>query len=143
MKIFIRYTFLFIFVFQSNAQLADFNSINFEKADAIALEYEDETLHNLPDLAYKLTSNLTTDAARFRAIFKWVCSNVANDYYLYSRNKRKRLRYKTDSLQLKEWNDRFNKIVFEKLLSDRKTICTGYAYLIKELANLAGYGRLA
>lgn len=138
MKIFIRYTFLFIFVFQSNAQLADFNSINFEKADAIALEYEDETLHNLPDLAYKLTSNLTTDAARFRAIFKWVCSNVANDYYLYSRNKRKRLRYKTDSLQLKEWNDRFNKIVFEKLLSDRKTICTGYAYLIKELANLAG-----
>ncbi|WP_420571883.1 transglutaminase domain-containing protein [Kordia sp.] len=137
MKIFIRYTFLFIFVFQSNAQIADFDTVNFDKADKIALEYKDERLTNLPELAHKLTTELSTDAERFRAIFKWVCSNVANDYHLYSKNKRKRQRYKNDSLRLKDWNDNFNKVVFKKLLKDRKTICTGYAYLIKELANLA------
>lgn len=136
MKVIIT-TFLFIFVFQLNAQIADFNTINFEKADAVALEYKDEMLTNLPELARKLTADLTTDAERFRAIFKWVCSTIANDYTSFSRNKRKRQRFKKDSLKLHEWNEKFKKIIFRKLLKDKKTICTGYAYLIKELANLA------
>lgn len=133
----IIYIFLFIFVFQINAQVSDFSTINFEKADKIALEYKNENLSNLPELSYKLTSNLTTDVERFRAIFKWVCSNVANDYTLYSKNMRKRQRFKNDSLKLNNWNDKFQKIAFQKLLKDNKTICTGYAYLIKELAKLA------
>ena len=95
MKVIIT-TFLFIFVFQLNAQIADFNTINFEKADAVALEYKDEMLTNLPELARKLTADLTTDAERFRAIFKWVCSTIANDYTSFSRNKRKRQRFKKD-----------------------------------------------
>jgi GrpB-like predicted nucleotidyltransferase (UPF0157 family) len=136
MKI-IRYTFLFIFVFQVNAQVSDFSTITFEKADKIASEYKNEMLTNLPELAYKLTSDLTTDVERFRAIFTWVCSNVANDYGLFSRNKHKRKRFQNDSLRLNDWNDKFKKIIFRKLLKDNKTICTGYAYLIKELANLA------
>lgn len=133
----IKYIFLFIFVFQVNAQVSDFSTITFEKADKIALEYKDEMLTNLPELAYKLTSDLTTDVERFRAIFIWVCSNVANDYGLFSRNKHKRKRFQNDSLKLNDWNDKFKKIIFQKLLKDNKTICTGYAYLIKELANLA------
>ncbi|QHI38250.1 hypothetical protein IMCC3317_36390 [Kordia antarctica] len=133
----IKYSFLFIFVFQIHAQASDFPTISFEKADKIALEYKNENLSNLPELSYKLTSDLTTDVERFRAIFKWVCSSVSNDYKLYSRNMRKRQRYKNDSLKLSDWNEKFQKIAFRKLLKDRKTICTGYAYLIKELANLA------
>jgi hypothetical protein len=133
----IKYSFLFIFVFQLNAQKSDFSTITFEKADKIALEYKNETLTNLPELAYKLTSDLTTDVERFRAIFKWVCSNVANDYYMYSKNMRKRQRFKNDSVRLKDWNDEFKKVVFQKLRRNNRTICTGYAYLIKELANLA------
>jgi len=129
--------FLFIFVFQVNAQKSDFSTINFEKADKIALEYKNETLTNLPELAHKLTSELPTDAERFRAIFKWVCGNIANDYGMFARNMRKRQRYKNDSVKLNEWNTKFKKIVFRKLLRDNRTICTGYAYLIKELANLA------
>jgi len=136
-RIFLIHIYLFVFVFQSYAQISDFQQISFEKADEIALKYKDETLHNLPDLVYKLTSELDTDAERFRAIFKWVCSSIANDYKLYNRNKRKRLRYKNDSVRLNEWNTKFQKIVFRKLLKDRTTICTGYAYLVKELANLA------
>ncbi|MGH1384272.1 transglutaminase domain-containing protein [Kordia sp.] len=137
MKILLTHIFLFVFVFQANAQISDFQNVSFEKADEIALKYKDETLHNLPDLVYKLTSELDTDEERFRAIFKWVCSSVANDYKLYTRNKRKRQRYKNDSVKLNQWNTKFQKIVFRRLLKNRTTICTGYAYLVKELANLA------
>lgn len=136
MKI-IRYIFLFIFVFQSNAQVADFSTINFEKADKIALKYKDENLSNLPQLSYKLTSELTTDVERFRAIFKWVCSNIANDYGMFKRNMRRRERYRNDSVKFATWNNEFKKRAFEKLLKKNRTVCTGYAYLIKELANLA------
>ncbi|WP_430410181.1 transglutaminase domain-containing protein [Kordia sp.] len=131
------YIFLFIFVFQSNAQIVDFETVKFEKADKIALKYKGENLSNLPQLSYKLTHELTTDVERFRAIFKWVCSNIANDYDMYSRNMRKRKRYKDDTIKFAEWNDKFKKIAFQKLLKKNRTVCTGYAYLIKELANLA------
>ena len=104
--------FLFIFVFQLNAQKSDYSTINFEKADKIALEYKNETLTNLPELAHKLTSELPTDVERFRAIFKWVCGNIANDYGMFARNMRKRQRYKNDSVKLNEWNTKFKKIVF-------------------------------
>lgn len=132
------YFFLFIFVFQSNAQRADFKNITFKKADKVALKYKGENLSNLPLLSYKLTFELPTDVERFRAIFKWVCSNVANDYSMYSRNMRKRKRYENDTVKLIAWNKKFKKIAFQKLLKRNRTICTGYAYLVKELANLAG-----
>lgn len=133
----VKFFLLFVFVFQANAQRSDFNTIDFKKADQNALKYKNEKLTNLPDLAQKLTTGLTTDVERFRAIFKWVCSNVSNDYKLYSKNKRKRKRFQNDSLQLKEWNTKFTKIVFKKLRKQRKTLCTGYAYIIKELAKYA------
>ncbi|RKE95286.1 transglutaminase domain-containing protein [Ichthyenterobacterium magnum] len=132
-----RYLFLFIFAFQSNAQISDFGTVNFNEADKIALEYKNEKLNNLPELAYKLTANLDTDVERFRAIFMWVCGNIANDYRLFHKNMRKRQRYRDDSLKLKKWNDHFSKIVFKKLLKKNKTLCTGYAYLIKKLSVLA------
>ena len=127
----------FLIAFQCIAQKSDFTHINFQKADNIALECKNESLDNLPELAYKLTSQLNTDAERFRAIYKWVCANIANDYRLYEKNMRKRHRFKNDSLKLTEWNDRFRKLSFRILLKDQKTICTGYAYLVKELSKLA------
>ena len=132
-----RYLFLFIFVFQSHAQISDFNTIDFKKADRIALECKNERLNNLPKLSYKLTSKLTTDAERFRAIFTWICGNIANDYAYFSKNMHKRRRFKADSIKLKNWNTQFRKATLKKLIKKNKTICTGYAYLLKELANLA------
>ncbi|MFK7783020.1 transglutaminase domain-containing protein [Psychroserpens sp.] len=128
---------LFIVAFQSHAQRSDFRHINFQKSDSIAETCKNEGLENLPELAYKLTSNLSTDTERFRAIYKWVCNNIANDYSLYLRNKRKRERYKNDSIKLEAWNDRFKKEIFRKLLKQKKTICTGYAYIVQELSKLA------
>ncbi len=128
---------LFILAFQSRAQLSDFDSVNFNKADRIALECKKDELDNLPQLAYQLTSQLHTDVEKFRAIYRWVCGNIANDYRLYEKNMRKRQRFKDDSLKLNAWNVQFRKLSFKTMLEDKKAICTGYAYLVKELANLA------
>ncbi len=132
-----RYLFLLIFAFQAHAQISDFDAVNFAEADRIALECKNEKLDNLPELSYKLTSKLTTDVERFRAIFTWVCGNIANDYAYYSKNMRKRQRYKNDSLKLKNWNSQFRKATLKKLIKNNKTICTGYAYLVKKLSDLA------
>ncbi|MFD1615243.1 transglutaminase domain-containing protein [Gelatiniphilus marinus] len=132
-----RYLLIFIFVFQSHAQISDFDTIDFTKADRMALKYKNEKLNNLPELAYKLTSGLATDVERFRAIFTWVSNNIANDYRMFSKNMQKRQRFKNDSVKLKSWNTKFRKATLKKLKKTNKTICTGYAYLVKELADLA------
>ncbi|TYA53093.1 transglutaminase domain-containing protein [Formosa maritima] len=143
------YIIAFIFVCQTFAQQSDFSHIDFSKADSNALACKDEKLNKLPKLVYKLTSGLPTEVERFRAIYMWVCTNISNDYNLYLKNERKRNKFYNDSLKLNAWNTRFNKIIFHKLLEEKKTICTGYAYLVKKLSDLAnikceivhGYGR--
>lgn len=147
----LTYILLLTIVLQTNAQISDFKHINFKKADSIATVYSNETLNNLPDLSYKLTSNLATDAERFRAIYKWVCNNIANDYNSYLKNIHKRNRFKHNPTKFKQWNSRFRKTLFKTLLKKQKTICTGYAYLVKELAQFAnleckiiqGFGRVS
>ncbi|WP_299520202.1 transglutaminase domain-containing protein [Winogradskyella sp.] len=145
---------LYVFCFFAgylNAQVSDFDHIDFTKADRIALSYNKERLTNLPELAYKLTTDLTTDVERFRALYRWVCANIANDYGLYLKNNRKRQYFKNDSLKLNAWNDKFRRRLFKKLLKKKQTICTGYAYLVKALADLVnieceivhGYGRVS
>jgi transglutaminase/protease-like cytokinesis protein 3 len=140
---------VFIFVRPIFAQQSDFSHINFSKADGNALSCKNEKLNNLPQLVDKLTVGLPTEAERFRAIYLWVCTNISNDYSLFLKNERKRRRFEKDSLKLSHWNSQFNKTIFRELVNNKKTICTGYAYLVKKLANLAnlnceiihGYGR--
>ncbi|REG89810.1 transglutaminase domain-containing protein [Winogradskyella sediminis] len=141
----------FIFVTQIYAQRSDFNHLDFKKSDSIALAYKDEGLSNLPLLAYNLTSHLDTEVERFRAIYIWVCQNISNNYNLFLKQKRQRQRFKNDSTKLEKWNSKFRKKLFSKLRKDQSTICTGYAYLVKELSQLAhieceiviGYGRVS
>ncbi len=135
-KIQLCIVFLFLFSF-SQAQVSDFETINFAKANAIANSHKGEDLYDLPLLAYNLTSKLTTDVEKFRAIYSWVCTNIESDYYFSQKNISKRKKHQNDSIKLIQWNETFKDNTFEKLLKKRKTICTGYAYLIKELANLS------
>lgn len=132
-----------------NAQKSDFNHIDFKKADSIASAVKTKDLYNLPELVISLTSSLETDVERFRAIYMWVCSNISNDYGMYRKNMRKRRRFRDDSLRLQAWNDEFKQEVFKKLIRRKRTICTGYAYLVNILSNMAdlncqmihGFGR--
>lgn len=132
------------------AQVTDFATTDFRKADSLALLYRGHSLQDLRVLSEKLTGPLTTEQEKFRAVYKWICNNIDYDYGLYLMNKRRREKL-TDSDELRKWNTKIAKVVFETLLSRHKTVCTGYAYLVKELsyhaglscAIINGYGRNA
>lgn len=123
--------------FQNQAQRSDFSSVDFRKADSIARSQAGADLHNIPRLAHDLTYALDSEVEQFRAIYMWVCTNIKNDYRMYQRNHSKRMKYMNDSLKLASWNSRFQKILFKSLLRDRRSICSGYAFLIKELCDQA------
>ena len=131
------------------SQKSDFKHINFAKADRIASTIKSKRLFNLNKLTLDLTKNLYTDIEKVRAIYKWICLNIASDFKLYSKNERKRKKYKKDSIKLAEWNSELKRDLFSKLLKRKKTICTGYAYLFKAMCDVVdieskmvyGFGR--
>ncbi len=129
---------LFLFILPLYAQKSDFDKINFWKAEYMAKQHKGEELYNLPGLAYGLTSELNTEVERFRAIYFWVCHNIRGEYNLMNKNEHKRKKLKSSPEALYLWNNQFKKEVFTRLLQKKETLCTGYAYLIKELSNLAG-----
>lgn len=128
-----------------------FADVDFGKADSVAALYPDYSLRDLRKLADRLTTPLSSDAEKFRAIYSWICSNVESDYQYYVTNKTKREKLHNNPEALKKWNKKFSTLVFKKLLNEKKTVCSGYAYLLKELAYSAGlscviidgYGRTA
>jgi transglutaminase/protease-like cytokinesis protein 3 len=133
-----------------HAQTEDFADTDFKKADSIAQLYPNHSLQDLKQLSDKLTTPLATEQEKFRAIYRWICNNIDNDYTLFKKNKHKREKLK-DADELKKWNTKFAAVVFQTLLRKHKTVCTGYAYLVKEMAYHAGlpcvvingYGRTA
>ncbi len=130
-----------IFIFLSggvSAQITDFKGINFEKADSVAALHPFHSIDNLKLLSDNLTGPLPTQIEKFRAIYRWVCENIENDYGLYKRNKVKREKLKDRPEELSKWNKEFNLIVLKHLIKRQQTVCTGYAYLVKELAYHAG-----
>ncbi len=118
------------------AQPADF-SVSFERADSVAAVFAGHSLHNIPLLAFHLTHSLPTEVEKFRAIYKWVCTNIENDYRLFVIQQARQRKLAGDPVKLAEWNRSFGKRVFKKLLNQKKTICTGYAYLVRELGRQA------
>ncbi len=144
------FTLFLCFLFNiSIAQITDFKNIDFTRADNIAKLNQGAKLNNLPLLGYQLTSKLPTKVEQFRAIYTWVCLNIKGDSRQQNKITSARKKMKNDSLALVNWNTKYKKKAFKKLLKSNKTMCTGYAYLIKELAFLAdiecriidGYGR--
>src|SRR5690349_2541243 len=119
------------------AQIEDFTNIDFRKADSVARLFPNHSVDNLGSLSFKLTSPLLTEVEKFRAIYTWVCLNIKSDYTLHQQNQSTRKKLK-DPTELEKWNREFNKVVFKKLLKNKSTVCTGYAYLVRELAYYAG-----
>lgn len=138
-----------LFINFTFAQISDFKSVDFTLADHIANNNKGASLDNIPMLSYKLTHKLNTDVEKFRAIYTWVCKNIKADVKQENKIFKKKRKYKNDSLGFLKWNNSYLKTVFNTLLNEQKTMCTGYAYLIKELCFFAnikceiinGYGR--
>ncbi len=121
-----------------HAQRADFKGLDFDAADSIAIGLQGASLENLPVLVHQLTTGAPTDVEKFRAIYTWISTNIANDYYGYLRTTKKRKKLAKDSLAFLSWNKSYVPKVFEKLTREKKTACTGYAFLVREMASLAG-----
>ncbi|MEL6557927.1 MAG: transglutaminase domain-containing protein, partial [Bacteroidota bacterium] len=111
---------------------------SYRKADSIAGLYPGHSLYNLPELAHKLTGDLTNERDQIRAIYTWVSTNISNDFDTYVRNKIKRQKYRNNRQKLTEWNSKISKVIFKNLLTEHKSICSGYSYLLDELAKHAG-----
>ena len=107
-------------------------------ADSIAGIYSGHSLYNLPDLANKLTTQMPGEHDKIRSIYTWVSTNISNDFDTYFRNKIKRWKYRNDPKKLAVWNKKISQVIFKNLLTEHKSICSGYAYLIQELAQHAG-----
>ncbi len=120
-----------------NAQKTDFGSINFNKADSIAKLHGNLSLKNMPLLVHNLTYQLDTEVEQFRAIHTWICLNIESDHYFSERILSKRKQLIKDSIAFNYWNSQIQSKVVKKLIKQKKTICSGYAYLVKALASLA------
>ncbi len=118
------------------AQISDFNDADFRKADSIAALHPRHSLVDLRILSKKLTTPLEREEEKFRAIYRWVCDNIVNDYSLFSEHKQQRERL--DAKSFEAWNRKFSARSFRILVSEHRTICTGYARLVSELAMYAG-----
>lgn len=129
---------LFAFIVPAQAQREDFEHIDLTRADALARDLKGEDLYALPILVHQLTAPLETDVERFRAIYIWVCQNIKGDYPLMLENDKMRRKLHTDSLALEQWNYDFKKEIFQILRKKKRTTCSGYSYLLKEMAELAG-----
>jgi transglutaminase/protease-like cytokinesis protein 3 len=131
------------------AQISDFKSTDFTIANNVAKLYKGSDLNNLPLLAHNLTYKLPTDVEKFRAIYTWVCNNIKGDIYQNDKVSKQRKKLNNDSLAYIKWNNKYKKTVYKRLINNKKTMCTGYAYLIKELCFFAnieckivdGFGR--
>lgn len=145
----IRFLILLLFINSTYAQVSDFKNIDFIIAENTAKLYQGRSLDNLALLAHDLTNKLPTDIEKFRSIYTWVCNNIKGDSKQDNVVSAKIRAFKNDSIAYLKWNNKYKKIAFKKLLKHKKTMCTGYAYLIKELCFLAnieceiinGYGR--
>lgn len=111
-------------------------NIDYSKADSIAELYPAHPLTDLRALSLNLTRPFDNDAEKFRAIFKWVCTNIHNDYELYQINQSKDA--ELSGTELVAWNKAFHARVIRKLIREHATVCTGYAYVLTELALYAG-----
>lgn len=132
-------TFFAIVIFPAHllAQRTDFACTDFRNADHLAAQYPKHSLNDLKGLADKLTRSLPTEEEKFRAIYAWVSNNIDYDYSLFLKNKQKRESLKNPD-DLAAWNKGFSVRVFKTLLEKHKTVCSGYAYLVRELATHAG-----
>lgn len=118
--------------------LGQSSTSNIHEADSVARLYAGHTLYNRLELVQRLTGPFDDEELKFRAIFTWVCTNITNDYDAYLKNKSRRKKYNDRPEKKAEWNKQFGDKIWQKLLTQKTTVCTGYAHLLVEMARMAG-----
>lgn len=132
---------IIIFIFVGHyiaAQQSDFEDIDFSKAEERAARYKGENISLLPVLTTKLTAQLHTDIERLRAIYVWIAQNIAADENLVHKNDKMTRKLAKHPQELAQWQRTHKREILRRLLNDKVTVCTGYAHLLKAMAEQAG-----
>jgi hypothetical protein len=91
----------------------DLRNFDYSRADSIAIAFGPGKGKSSGEITLGLVSQLQTDHEKFRVIFRWISENISyKDHY-----------YVTDP---------------EKVLSKRKTVCSGYSSLLDRMCEHAG-----
>lgn len=95
---------------------------------------------SIPKLASAIAKPYTTDSAKVRAIFSWICNNIAYDCAEYHSKNRKLEgasfpRNASKELRAAKHEEVYYKYA-SKVLRKRKGICEGYATLFYELCRM-------
>jgi hypothetical protein len=99
---------------------ADVMEEMYRRADSVALAVPERLTHDVDTLSHALTDGLVGDAARLRAIYRWVTENIAYDVVaMHSAN---RARLQTP----------------ETVLRRRMAVCDGFSFTLGTLAARAG-----
>lgn len=131
-----------------NAQ-NDFFNYDFSRADSVAFRVGKADLEELDVLVKRLTSPFENDLDKFRAIYRWVAENIAYDVDAYHEYLDKEVKLRHNRKKFKQWAKSFDKAQNRNLIRNQKGLCSGYAYLIDAMCQLAridaetieGYGR--
>ncbi|MEL6534941.1 MAG: transglutaminase domain-containing protein [Bacteroidota bacterium] len=113
-------------------------SPQYARADSVAESLYGAPMEDLYGLATQLTEGLPTEEEKFRAIYTWIVQNIKNDSQLYNRTMNARKRYAETPARLATWTRRMQPKIWDRLLTKKKTLCSGYAYLLSHLAEQAG-----
>ena len=93
-------------------------SINYKKADSIALNFQRNKYYFYEEAAQELAESLPTEKEKCRAIFRWVANNIKYDYEVMNDYKK----------------DRVDPLVVYKT---KKAVCAGYASLFQAMCEEA------
>jgi len=120
------------------SQPSDFWNVDFARADSVAFRYHDYSLKKPDALTDSLVINLTTDAEKFRAIFRWITDNIRYDYKTYLKimkmeGRRRKFRRGSQSALT-----RLSKKTFRRTIIKKEAVCSGYAMLLEYMCNHAG-----
>ncbi len=98
---------------------------NFSKVDAHARQVDFPAKQNVAQLAAELTTGLTTETEKARAIFVWITANIRYDVKLLM----------ADDVEVEEVKSKQRPT---EVLRSKRAICEGYANLFTEICQAAG-----
>jgi hypothetical protein len=108
-------------------------------ADFGAIDWQVQSVKGgTPDtLAYNLTAPYATDMEKVRAIYSWICGNIAYNANIYKPHSL-RPRFVQEPVDTtREWKPA-DEMVAQKVLKRGLAVCEGYAKLFKVLCHYAG-----
>lgn len=107
-----------LFVCEIYSQTTVTNSVNYRKADSIALNFQRNKYYFYSETAQELVETFTTEKEKCRAIFRWISNNIKYDWNVLNDYKK----------------DRFDPLIVYKT---KKAVCGGYSSLFQAMCEEA------